>query len=197
MAVVKELIPEFYSSDTSFLVNKFRLNLGNLQSGETVDDVALPAWAKNSDHFLDTMRAALESDYVSSNLHYWIDLIFGYKQTGQAAKEADNSSLSSPVFNYLTYEGEADLSKVKDPVERRALEIQIQEFGQTPRQIFKIPHPPRSGELVKVLDIPVPVKPEKRDENREEISEQQQGSDNPREVGFKLKVKNTKKIHKK
>ena len=90
--MVKELIPEFYSNDTSFLVNKFRLNLGALQSGEIVDDVVLPKWAKSAYHFLEVLRAALESDYVSSNLHYWIDLIFGYKQTGQAAREADNGT---------------------------------------------------------------------------------------------------------
>ena len=82
-------------------------------------------------------------------------------------------------------------------IERRALEIQIQEFGQTPRQIFKIPHPPRSGELVTVLDIPVPVKPERKDESMEEPTEPQSGPDKPREVGFKLKAKNLKKIHKK
>lgn len=52
-------------------------------------------------------RAALEAPYVSSHLHEWIDLIFGYKQTGPASVEADN------VFYHLTYEGAVDISKVR------------------------------------------------------------------------------------
>lgn len=41
---------------------------------------------------------------MSSHLHEWIDLIFGYKQRGEEAVEALN------VFYYCTYEGKAGVS---------------------------------------------------------------------------------------
>lgn len=100
-ADVKELIPEFFMSEQrNFFLNSKRLALGVRQNGRLVGDVELPCWAENSvDKFLALHRAALESPFVSANLHHWIDLIFGYKQRGQAAVEADN------VFRHLTYEG--------------------------------------------------------------------------------------------
>ena len=40
-----------------------------------------------------------ESEYVSAHLNEWIDLIFGYKQTGPEAEKAMN------VFNKYSYQG--------------------------------------------------------------------------------------------
>jgi len=146
-AISKELIPEFYEYDDSFLVNYQKLDLGIRQTGERVNDVELPPWAKDSKDFLRINRLALESPYVSENLHNWIDLIFGYKQQGPEALKADN------VFHYLTYEGAVDIEAIADPVERNAIKLQINEFGQTPKQLFKNPHPPRHDFKVQIYDM--------------------------------------------
>jgi factor associated with neutral sphingomyelinase activation len=76
---VKELIPEFFMDNTDFLENKMKLDLGIRQNGKRVDDVKLPTWASSAEDFLNKHRLALESPYVSNNLHKWIDLIFGCK----------------------------------------------------------------------------------------------------------------------
>ena len=61
----------------SFLVNLEKLPLGLRQNGKSVDSVELPAWAASPQDFIAKHRAALESPYVSANLHHWLDLIFG------------------------------------------------------------------------------------------------------------------------
>ena len=84
-----------------------------------VDDVQLPPWASDPSDFISKMRAALESEHVSAHLHQWIDLIFGYKQLGKAAIDANN------LFYYLTYEGAVDIDQITDPTERTSIELQI------------------------------------------------------------------------
>lgn len=138
MADLKELPPEFYCCP-DFLLNSNQLPLGQMQSGAIVDDVVLPVWAASPAEFIRTHRAALESDHVSAHLHEWIDLIFGYKQRGDAAEAAHN------VFYHLTYEGAVDLDSLSDPVAIESIKSQIANFGQTPVQIFSTPHPPRGG----------------------------------------------------
>uniref|UniRef100_A0A8C7R8I7 Neurobeachin-like protein 2 n=1 Tax=Oncorhynchus mykiss TaxID=8022 RepID=A0A8C7R8I7_ONCMY len=134
---VKELIPEFFYFP-EFLENQNAFDLGRLQiSKERVNDVILPKWAKSPEDFIYKHRKALESEYVSAHLQDWIDLIFGYKQRGPAAVEALN------VFYYCTYEGAVDLDAITDEKERKAVEGMISNFGQTPCQLLKEPHPVR------------------------------------------------------
>ncbi|XP_015133046.2 neurobeachin isoform X6 [Gallus gallus] len=137
---VKELIPEFYYLPEMF-VNSNGYNLGIREDEVVVNDVELPPWAKKPEDFVRINRMALESEFVSCQLHQWIDLIFGYKQRGPEAVRALN------VFHYLTYEGSVNLDSITDPVLREAMEAQIQNFGQTPSQLLIEPHPPRSSAM--------------------------------------------------
>ncbi|XP_061931232.1 protein FAN-like isoform X1 [Apis cerana] len=140
MSDFKELIPEFYDINNGgdFLVNSYGIDFGYRYDGTKIGDVQLPPWANGPAHFVQILRNALENDYVSQNLHHWIDLIFGYKQRGIEAEKANN------VFFHLCYEGAVDLDTIRDINDRHGLEIQIMEFGQIPKQIFTLPHPKRS-----------------------------------------------------
>ncbi|XP_067642057.1 neurobeachin isoform X4 [Eurosta solidaginis] len=137
---VKELIPEWYFLPEIFY-NSSGYRLGHREDGALVNDVELPPWSKSPEEFVRINRMALESEFVSCQLHQWIDLIFGYKQRGPEAIRATN------VFYYLTYEGSVDLDAISDPVMREAVENQIRNFGQTPSQLLMEPHPPRSSAM--------------------------------------------------
>uniref|UniRef100_H2LFI6 Neurobeachin n=1 Tax=Oryzias latipes TaxID=8090 RepID=H2LFI6_ORYLA len=137
---VKELIPEFYYLPEMF-VNSSNYNLGMREDGSRISDVELPAWAKKPEDFVRINRMALESEFVSCQLHQWIDLIFGYKQRGPEAVRALN------VFHHLTYEGSVNLDGIGDLSLRQATEAHIQSFGQTPSQLLIEPHPPRSSAM--------------------------------------------------
>ncbi|XP_066149954.1 WD repeat and FYVE domain-containing protein 3 [Euwallacea fornicatus] len=165
MADVKELIPEFFYLP-EFLENSNQFDLGVKQNGVALGDVVLPPWAKQDPReFIRAHRQALECDYVSQNLHHWIDLIFGYKQHGQPAVEAVN------VFHHLFYEGNVDIYNIDDPLKKNATIGFINNFGQIPKQLFKKPHPSKkmgsnnrasviidTGSLVQAFILPQPDK---------------------------------------
>ncbi len=81
------------------------------------------------------MRQALESSHTTSNLHLWIDLIFGYKQSGRPALESINCYHPACYFGY-------PVDEISDTVRRKAIETMIKTWGQTPKQLFTTPHLP-------------------------------------------------------
>ena len=137
--LVAELTPEFFASDGSFLQLPDFLDLGVRANGRRVADVALPPWAFGASDFVQRCREALESDIVSAQLHHWVDLIFGFKNRGPAAEASDN------LFYFLTYDNAVNIEAVSDPERRAALQAQVAEFGQTPRQLFTHGHPSRGS----------------------------------------------------
>ncbi|XP_051935449.1 WD repeat- and FYVE domain-containing protein 4 isoform X1 [Hippocampus zosterae] len=138
MSDVRELTPEFYYLP-DFLLNSNHMQLGCMADGTALGDVELPAWAKDDpQEFIRIQREALESDYVSSHLHLWIDLIFGYRQQGPAALESVNTF--HPYFYALRSNQEA-----RDPLIKSTILGYVSNFGQIPKQLFTKPHPKKEG----------------------------------------------------
>ncbi|UJR15136.1 hypothetical protein I4U23_002101 [Adineta vaga] len=137
---VKELIPELFSLP-EILTNFNNYKFGQTSDENTIDDVLLPKWAKTPEDFIRMNRTALESEFVSSHLHQWIDLIFGYKQKGPEAIRATN------VFYHLSYEGAVNLDAITNPIDRTTIETQIKNSGQVPSQLLTEPHPPRNSAI--------------------------------------------------
>lgn len=135
----KELIPEFYSEDMSFLVNIHNLNFGRTQNGENIGNVTLPKWAKSRNDFAHIMRSALESEIVSNNIHKWFDLIFGVNQKGD--EEIGN------LFYKMRYESSIGEIMGKNEEDKRCCLDDVLECGQVPIRIFNAPHPKKRSQF--------------------------------------------------
>lgn len=127
--------------------------------------ISIYSWSKGDPRlFVLINRAVLESPYVTAHLPEWIDLIFGYKQTGRAGERALNlyhpfvRCIHNFVFYLIlisrwvhfkntflqTYFGAIDVNRIEDPVRRSAVQSMIRNYGQVPRQLFPAhPHPRR------------------------------------------------------
>lgn len=104
-----------------------------------IQDVLLPPWAKTPEEFVRINRDALESEYVSQHLGEWIDLVFGYKQQGIEAEAAYN------VFSHVSYYKKLDMEHLLRMDRDRFDEAtsMVENFGQTPLQLFNTPHKER------------------------------------------------------
>jgi hypothetical protein len=95
------------------------------------------------------MRKAIESDYVSANIHHWIDLIWGFQQRGDAA------SLALNTYPPTLYDSVWTARTLQDPAQRAVIEASLTHIGQIPPQLFRDPHPVREkGSLLSPLSLP-------------------------------------------
>lgn len=123
----RELIPEFFTLPDMF-VNSNQFDLGTQNDGHVV----LPPWAKSSYDFIQKHQKAIESDIVGSAIGNLIDLIFGIKQDGENAVEANN------VFHKYCYS--SSLSQTKDPLEINEIRAHAGSFGIIPDRLFNSKH---------------------------------------------------------
>ncbi|OHT07145.1 hypothetical protein TRFO_01251 [Tritrichomonas foetus] len=133
----RELVPEFYSN------YHFLLNENGFDLKADHDNVELPKWANDSPaRFVKINRAALESEYVSMNIHHWIDLIFGINRN---SFEHDNIYMP---FSYI--ENIPENPEFAPMMQESALN-----FGICAQKIFDAPHPQRYP-AEKLLIRPMP-----------------------------------------
>jgi len=125
---LKELVPEMYILPEAY-ENCSKITFQN----PSHEKVSLPEWSNgNQFFFISVFQKHLNE---SESLHEWIDLIFGYKQTGEA------SILSKNVFLPTSYHSSTPESL---DMENDVFESQSINFGQCPVQLFSKPHPSRN-----------------------------------------------------
>ena len=130
----QELIPDIFN------LPELYVNINNYIYGKTTDnfqvlDVVLPPWAANSPRLFSKMnKKALESQFVSQHINDWIDLIFGYKRSGNEAEKYYNV-LKDIFSNFDPKKDEEEMVEAKIN--------ELCEMGIDPVQLFTKSHPKR------------------------------------------------------
>ncbi|KAK8891430.1 hypothetical protein M9Y10_028639 [Tritrichomonas musculus] len=128
---LKELIPAMYQTPEALV------NLSNIKLS-VPDNVTLPEWSKNNPYYFSENGMKYLNE--SQSIHSWINLIFGFQQSGEAAIEAKN------LFHPSAYRS----CKCEDvEMDEDAFRSQVLNFGQCPFQLFHKPHPTKMFKAVK------------------------------------------------
>ncbi|CCW68219.1 unnamed protein product [Phytomonas sp. Hart1] len=132
----KELVMEFFNQNGVNMCAKAPFDLGMKDDKHAVaPTIILPPWATSAEDFIAKNIAALESDYVSSHLHLWIDLIFGVNQDGEGALQSKN------VFHPFSYP-QRDNSPGVGGCRGDTIPYEYaKEFGCSPVKLFCSKHP--------------------------------------------------------
>ena len=132
----QELIPAIFNlAETYINTNKFKF--GKTQKNQMdVEDFILPQWSKDDPRkFILILRKILENEKVSKKLNSWIDLIFGFKQSGVEAIKSYN------LFRKACYESSP--IEIEEKIRNNELFgylYEKQELGYVGKQLFKKSH---------------------------------------------------------
>lgn len=137
----RELTPEFFCSP-HFLTNENGFDLGSVDD-RSIGEVLLPKWAKNPSEFVAINRQALESEYVSTHLSSWIDLMFGVHQLSHERRN---------VFHPFTYPEIVSSGQFPSTLVMLAKHHSAN-FGMCPARLFNFPHPKRNSSRPPVFDM--------------------------------------------
>lgn len=126
----KELVPELFYQPWC-LYSYSEQSYGKTQVGQEIIHLQVPNCAVSNWDFIKKHRILLESPCITSNLHAWIDLIFGCKQQGEKALQYCN------IFCGDTYEQSFNAEKNNlKPSSLQSMIEKVYHFGQTPSLLF-------------------------------------------------------------
>ena len=131
----QELIPALFNFPELFIKTNYIFDESENKQ-EPINDFELPNWSKNDPRkFALILKKLLESERISNKLNCWIDLIFGYKQTGTYAIKALN------IFRNACYTfTKSEFEKIEKNNELETYMYEKEELGCVGRQLFTKPH---------------------------------------------------------
>ena len=123
---LREIIPEFFYLPQMYEnINLLKLNIKENKS----NNVILPeCFNQDFNYFVYKLNIILENEKISKNLNYWIDLIFGFENSGKNAENKLNLFIPESYENFYI----DNITNKED----KLYFLRIFEFGKTPHKLL-------------------------------------------------------------